>query len=331
VIIPIEASLKWHLNIKFEQEKKMKICFFGVGGVGGYFGALAVNHLNSQHEIHFVARGKHKDAICANGLTLKKNGGAEMINARPSICTDDVSELPVCDLIILSVKGYDLAEAALQIAKITDEGTVILPLLNGVDIYQRIRESLQKGIVLQSCVYVGTHIESPGIIYQKGGNCKILAGIDPQYPGFYPGSLLTLLEDSQIDFSWEAEKVSEEIWSKYMFIAAYGLVTAAFEKSMGQIFEDAELSLITKAIMLEIEQIARKRGVALSTDIVEKSLAKGAQFPYETKTSFQRDVESKGKINEGDLFAGTVIRYGKELGIAVTNTENVYQKLNDRF
>lgn len=311
----------------------MKICFFGVGGVGGYFGTLVTRKFGDVHEIYFIARGSHKDAICENGLTLKKDGAvgsAELINVTPTLCTDSIEDLPVCDMIILSVKSYDLANAARDISKIAGEKTIILPLLNGVDIYERIREHLHTGIVLQSCVWVGTHIESPGVIYQKGGSCKISAGIDPLFPYYYPGTLSALLKDSGIDFSWE-DDVSIPIWSKYIFIAPFGLVSAAYDKTLGEILEDAELSKVTRSIMIEIEGISKRLKIPLGQDIVETTLQKAKQFPPETKTSFQRDVESKGKINEGDIFGGTIIRLGQELRIPTPDTKKVYERLLRRF
>jgi len=303
----------------------MNVCFFGVGGVGGYFGALVTNKFKDVHDIHFIARGNHKEVICSKGLTLKKAGGEEIIVVTPKQCTDTIEKLPICDIIILSVKEYDLANAAKQISKIANEHTIILPLLNGVDIYDRIREHLKVGIVLPSCVYVGTHIESPGVIYQKGGSCKISIGKDPLHPDFYPESLLILLTDSGIDFSWEDE-VEISIWSKYMFIAAFGLVTATYKKTLGEILDSTELSRLTKAIMSEIEQIARKINISLGSDIVHTSFMKASQFPSETKTSFQRDVESKGRINEIDLFGGTLIRLSERYDISIPNTKNVYER-----
>jgi 2-dehydropantoate 2-reductase len=308
----------------------MKICFFGVGGVGGYFGTLVTKRFQKEHDIYFIARGAHKDVIIKNGLTLKKAGGNEIISVSPKLCTDKPEELPICDIIILSVKSYDLASVAKEISKISNDKTIILPLLNGVDIYDRIRDHLSKGIVLPSCVYVGTHIESQGIIFQKGGSCKISIGKDPAYPNFYPEPLLNLLKGSEIDFDWE-ENVEISIWSKFMFIAAFGLVTAAFNKTLGEILEDSELSKKTKSIMCEIYEIAHKLNIPLNQDIVETSFLKAKQFPYEAKTSFQRDVESKGKINEGDLFGGTLIRYGTKLDIATPESKNVFQKLLRKF
>lgn len=308
----------------------MKICFFGVGGVGGYFGALMVNKVINDNEIYFVARGKHLEQIKNKGLTLKKSGGEEEIVAHPSICTNSIDELPICDIIILSVKSYDLENASMQIQKISNENTVILPLLNGVDISSRIRNYLKTGKVLESCVYVGTHIESAGVIFQKGGSCNIFIGQDEKYPNFIPQKLLDLLEKSNINFKWE-DNVRKSIWNKYIFIAAYGLITATYDKTLGEIINDLKLSNLTKSIMQEIKDIALKLGVALDHDIVNISFEKAKQFPSEAKTSFQRDIESKGVINEGDIFGGTLIRYGKSLKLPTNNIETVYSKLISRI
>ncbi len=308
----------------------MKICFFGVGGVGGYFGTIITEKFNNEHDIYFVARGEHKAAIRANGLTLKKSGGKQTINVSPKKCTDNIDELPVCDIVFLSVKSYDLSNAAKSIQRISDEKTIILPLLNGVDIYERVRENLTTGIVLPSCVYIGTHIESPGIIFQKGGDGNIFIGKDPRLPDFYPDALLTLLKDANLNFKWQ-NNIEVPIWSKYMFIAAYGLVTATYDKTLGEILDTPELSQITQAIMHEIEQIARRINVPLNADIVETSFLKRKQFPYETKTSFQRDVESKGEKNEIDLFGAALIRYGEQYNIAIPNIKMVFSMFMEKW
>jgi 2-dehydropantoate 2-reductase len=306
----------------------MNICIFGVGGVGGYFGTLITRRFFGEHAIYFIARGNHKEAIIKNGLILKKESGEEVITVHPTSCTDTTSGIPVCDSIILSVKSYDLPGAVETIRPITGEHTVILPLLNGVDIYDRIRAILPTGIVLPACVYVGTHIEQPGVIFQKGGNCRICLGADPNHPDSIPEELLSLLRESNIHFSLE-EDVRIAIWSKFIFIAAYGLMTAAYDVPLGGILENALLSTTTLSIMTEITTIARKLNIPLPQESAAAAFEKAKLFPYDTKTSFQRDIEAKGSINEGDLFGGTIIRFGKELSVPVPATESVYTRLMD--
>lgn len=53
------------------------------------------------------------------------------------------------------------------------------------------------------------------------------------------------------------------------------------------------------------------------------------QWPFllETKTSFQRDVETKGRQSEWDLFRGPVLRYGHKFDIPADNTKETLDTL----
>jgi 2-dehydropantoate 2-reductase len=306
----------------------MNICFFGVGGVGGYYGALLTKYFNETGEgnTYFIARGKHKDAILEKGLLLKKEGGKEEILIKPYLCTDTVIDLPVFDMVVVSVKGYDLEDVTKKVSKISDRNTIILPLLNGADIYERMRQHLREGYILPSCVYLGTHIETPGVIFQKGGSCQISVGKDPLYPEFYPEKLINLFKKAGILIE-PFEDVNIEIWTKYIFIASFALVTANYNKTIGEVVNDEKLGIIVKNIMQEIALVANALKIALSPNIVETSFAKANQFPYETKTSFQRDVETKGRQSEWDLFGGTIIRYAEEFNIPANNTKEILDSL----
>ncbi len=79
--------------------------------------------------------------------------------------------------------------------------------------------------------------------------------------------------------------------------------------------------------MTEIAAIAHKKGVKLPEDIVEKSVNKAGNFSFEAKTSYQRDVEAKGRRNEGDLFGGTIVKMGKKYGVPTPVTERVYGEI----
>jgi len=303
------------------------VCIYGVGGVGGFFGGQIADYISkfdADKKVYFVARGAHLDKIKKDGLLLNTSENSTI--CKPHQATDNIENVPECDLVIVAVKGYDLDSAVKNIKSIIREDTVILPLLNGVDIYERIRNNLDKGIVLPACVYVGTHIEAPGIVTQKGGDGKILFGKDPRLSDFYPASLISFFEELELNFEWNDDPYPA-IWSKYMFITAFGLVTAGTDSTLGGIMESEGLKNNVFTIMEEIKSISLKKQIGLDDDIVEKSLNKAFKFPPETKTSFQRDVEKGGK-NEGDLFGGTVIRMGETLGIPIPKTKEIYGKIS---
>lgn len=302
------------------------ICIAGVGGLGGYFGGIIAREVarrkDSAGHVSFIARGDHLEEIRKEGLILNTVRGDRLI-CKPDLATDDVQRVPPPDLCLVCVKSYDLADMTERLSSIVTEHTVIIPLLNGVDIYERIRLRLKRGIVLPACVYIGTSIEQPGVVTQQGGTGIILCGNDPQAGDFNPETLQTFFDDMGLTFKWNDDPYPD-IWEKYVFIAGFGLVTAYSGKTIGGVFADDELRNTSRQIMEEIASIAMKRGVALPDDIVTQSLEKANNFPYETKTSYQRDVEAGRERNEGDLFGETIIAMGRQHGIATPVTERVY-------
>ncbi len=298
------------------------ICIYGVGGVGGYFGAKIIEgDKDKDLNVTFIARGKHLEAIKNNGLTLKTDD--RIINVRPNYATESINELGKIDLMLICVKSYDLDGVILNIKDKIKDDTVLIPLLNGVDIYERIRQNLEKGFVLPACVYVGPHIEDYGVVTQKGGDGKIVFGKDPRRDYYYPKEVMEFFEKLKINSSYQ-ENPYKEIWTKYMFIAAYGLVTAKTGKTLGEVLDDNGLLSDVERIMREIKLIADKKKISLDKDVIKNSIEKARSFPYETKTSLQRDVENPKKKNEGALFGETIIRFGKEYGIATEQTEKYY-------
>jgi len=43
-----------------------------------------------------------------NTINLRSKGGKEEVLIKPHLCTDTVNDLPICDIVVVSVKGYDL-------------------------------------------------------------------------------------------------------------------------------------------------------------------------------------------------------------------------------
>ncbi|MEX1298127.1 MAG: 2-dehydropantoate 2-reductase [Desulfotignum sp.] len=313
-----------------KQKKIHSICIYGTGGIGGFFGAKIAHTCNHDHTLDydcfFVARGDHLRAIRQNGITLISDQKA--ITGVPAAATDDMNDLPDPDLIVVCVKSYDLDDAVKAMAPKIHAHTIILPLLNGADIYERIRKNIHTGVILPACVYVGTHIQSPGVIYQSGGDGRILFGADPKYDRFDPKPVTDFFDAMQINYQWRTDPYPD-IWSKYLFIAAFALVTVFYNKTIGEVAADPEAAQTAREIMGEIYAIATARGVQLPEHVISQQLAVAGRFPYETKTSFQRDVASKGRVNEGDLYGGTILRQGLELGVPTPVTRSVYAAIQE--
>ncbi len=315
-----------------QQHSVHRICniaVIGVGGVGGYFGGKLCKLLreNTGCIVSFLARGEHLRAIQQDGLLIHSDDG-DLI-CKPSLATGDFHQLPPPDLCLLCVKEFDLASALSRLCPLIRDHTVILPLLNGVDIPARVRRLIPNGILLPACVYVGTHIERPGVIAQKGGACKILFGPDPLHPQFSPDEILQLFGRARIKCEWTTD-IQVEIWKKFVFICAFGLVTAAFDKTVGQVLDNDTFRTDAENIINETIQLAGAAGVRLPPDTANAALFKARSFPHEAKTSFQRDFERSDRKDERDLFAGSMLRLAGQLRVLIPATQRVAAVLEKR-
>jgi len=303
------------------------VCVYGIGGVGGYFGGRIAHKIskgNRAVQVYFIGRGEHLKAIQQQGLNLITE--KEEFICFPNIATDNIRHIPTPDLYLLCVKRYDLDNAVASISKNISADTIILPLLNGVDIYESIRTNLQKAIVSPACVYISSNIEKPGTIRQRGANKHIIFGKDPRYLNYNYEYLIKFFNEMGISNTWY-DNPYPAIWEKYIFIAAFSLMTAYSGKTIGGVLADDKLKSMTENIMKEVVLVGKTKNIDFKQDVVEKTLQKVQNFPYETKTSFQRDYEKGNSRNEGDIFGGTLIRLAKEYNVPIPTITKVYREL----
>src|ERR671916_3154577 len=111
----------------------MRALVVGAGGTGGYFGGLLAR---AGHDVTFIARGAHLDALRTRGLTVESRLAGTF--TLPVRATDDPGELGPVDLILFCVKTYDTDAAAASIRPLIGPETMLLSLQNGVDNEERI-------------------------------------------------------------------------------------------------------------------------------------------------------------------------------------------------
>ena len=148
---------------------KKNIVVIGLGGVGGYFG-FKINQYNegvNGFHISFVARNQTHDIVSKNGLTLLSPEHPNSIT-KPNEIIQNISEIKNPDLVLICVKEYDLENVCNQLKNVLSPETILLPLMNGVDIYDRVRKIITTNTILPACVYVASHKKEKGIVEHKG-------------------------------------------------------------------------------------------------------------------------------------------------------------------
>ncbi|MGH2665980.1 ketopantoate reductase family protein [Flavobacterium sp.] len=310
--------------------KAKNITVIGLGGVGGYFGFKLAqqNKNNPENQITFVARGETYETVKNNGLTLLSEEHSEA-TVQPDRLIDNLSDIEeLADLIFICVKEYDLENVCHQIKNKVTDTTILVALMNGADIYDRIRKIITAGTILPACVYVASHNKAKGIVEHKGSTGKIIIGKDPHHKNTDIDWVISLLKDSKADITYKDDNFAD-IWTKFFFIASFGMVSARYNKSIGQICEEGPLKQRATKIMEEIKAITDGLSIGVPPDIIEKTFEKAASFPPATPTSLQLDVNAGKENNELDLFAGAIISYGTKLNTDTSETQLISTEIKN--
>jgi 2-dehydropantoate 2-reductase len=111
----------------------MKILIYGAGAVGGYLGARLVLAGN---DVTLIARDFTAKTISASGLSLTENGQTVLTRpkAAASMAHAFMEEEVSYDLIIMSMKAYDLAPALDPLIAFCPEPPLIIAVQNGIDV-----------------------------------------------------------------------------------------------------------------------------------------------------------------------------------------------------
>ena len=304
-----------------------RILIVGLGGVGGYYGGmLARKYTDSKEvEIYFLARGAHLEKVKENGLTIIAEN--ETFVVHPKLATDNATEISIVDIAIITPKSYDLTTTIEQIKPCIGTQTVILPLLNGVDISDRIRKMLPNTEVWDGCVYIVGRLKEPGVVQSSGGVHDLFFGNDKS-----ESIKLQQLEKIMLNAGIKANysrNIRMIIWRKFIFISTSATLTSYFNVGFRDLLTDYDRKETTLKLINEVVQLAQAEGVVFENDIIETTIKHLERLPFGTTSSMHSDF-TNGRRTELETLTGIVIELGKKLGIETPEYEKVYTflKLN---
>ncbi|MEK6754879.1 MAG: ketopantoate reductase family protein [Bacteroidota bacterium] len=298
----------------------MRFLVFGTGGVGGFFGAKLAH---AGEDVWFIARGKHLEALKAEGLHIKSTAGDFTIPSGKM--THDLSHVGTADVVLFCVKSYDTERAARQIASILHENSIVLCLQNGVNNEEKIERIITRGTVYGGVAYISARITAPGVITESGGFQRIVFG-----PLRGPiGDRALQIQRSFVQAGVKCDvrdDVVKEIWKKYIFIASMGSFTALSRLTQGEILANRHTLALVFDAMREVQEIAWKLGVDVEP-LDEAKVTEGLKrFDSDTRSSLYYDLVNE-KPMEIEALNGNVVQLGQELGVPTPIHRVIYTTL----
>ena len=276
----------------------MQVAVIGAGAVGCYYGGLL---LRAGHDVTFIGRQPHVDAINAHGLLLDTRIFNGHLRAKAAT---DTTALASPDLVLVCVKSADTEQAGRSLAGHLQPETSVLSLQNGVDNAPRLA-AVTGHAVIPVVVYVGSEMAGPGHVrHHGGGDLAIGASAASK-------ALAQTLQAAGIRTTI-ADDIDRTLWSKLSSTAPSTRFPRWLIFPTDRCWKSRAQGCRHKRGAGSFA-VARACGVSMPDDILAQILKIPAAMPNQ-KSSTAQDL-ARGKPSEIDFLNGYVVRKGAEFGI----------------
>jgi 2-dehydropantoate 2-reductase len=301
----------------------VRFAILGSGAVGGYYGARLAQ---SGHDVTFIARGAHLEAIRDRGLEIRSPMlGDFTVRARAE---EDTSRLGAVDVVIVAVKAYDNETALPMVRPMLGPGSSVLTLQNGVDSVNELAALVGEEPVIGGTTYIATALSRPGVIEQTGTHRRVVFG---EVFGALPrlSERVQRIHDALVAADVQSEAVPDgriPIWDKFIFLVALAGFTGASRLPIGPLWNDPGIQAQFLEGCREIERVARAEGVDVAPDVLERIKAYIGGIPGSMRSSLLIDL-SQGKRIEVEALLGSVVRRASRAGVPVPIISTLYAVL----
>ena len=297
----------------------MRIAIMGSGGLGGYFGGMLAR---AGEDVHFIARGAHLEAMRSNGLTVKTSTVGDF--TIPVNATDDPSEIGIVDLVMMCVKTYATEDAVELIRPVIGSDTMIVSPQNGIENEGKIGQLIGDEHVLGCLVYVGSKIESPGVIKEILSKDFTIGELDGKSTPRLE-TLVKTLEKAGLQAKASSD-INADIWGKFLAIGSYSAVSCVTRVPMGTIKAHPETLELFWGALDEGIALAGAAGVALPEGYKETMQGMMVGVPPTHRASMYHDFAAGKPIELEDL-VGVIVRLGEKHGVPTPLNGAMYAAL----
>ncbi len=274
----------------------------GPGGVGGFIAAALTR---ADQRVTVIARESTAKLIKREGITVESVRLGSFV-ARPRARA--TLDFPA-DILFVATKATALPEALARIA-VTPE--LVVPLLNGIDHLELLRERFGPDRVAAATIRIDSDRPSPGHVVNPSSMLLVeLAADDPEVAAKLP-LVAAALDSAEVPARIGGSE-KQVMWSKLVRLNALASTTSASGRTIGFIREDPEWRAALTACIEEGVAVAAADGAG-SID-GPATLAELDAAHATLASSMLRDLQA-GRTPELDAIQGSVLRAAARLGIA---------------
>lgn len=280
----------------------MRFLILGAGGLGGYFGGRLIA---AGADVSFLVRPGRAALLAARGLVVRSPAGD--LALPPPRCVDAATVRPDYDVVVLSCKAYDLADAMDAIAGAVGPDTVILPLLNGLDHIDALLARFGAARVLGGLCQISAALGSDGAVEHYTPLHNLFFGELDGRRSARVARIAEIFAACNFD-SRASDDIRQEMWEKWCTIASLAGVTCLMRAAIGDIVEAGGAGFALD-LFAECCAIARFNGHAPGDAAQARTVAMLTTPASPMTASMCKDILRGARV-EADHIVSALLRRG---------------------
>ena len=285
----------------------MRILILGAGATGGYFGGRLAE---SGADVTFMVRPARAARIASDGLRIRSPEGD--FHGPVATVTAETSAAPY-DLILLSCKAYDLDQAIAAITPAVGVGSTILPLLNGLNHFERLDAAFGAERVLGGLCHIAATLDADGTVLHTNRLHSLTFGERTGGTSARVESIAGIFAAARFA-SRVSPDVTQDSWEKFAFLTALAASTCLMRANVGAIVSTRDGDAIIRELFDECQAVAAAFGRPMRPKPIENGLAYLTGPGTDSTASMMRDIEAGQRV-EANHIVGDLLRRAESKGL----------------
>ncbi|MEN7972550.1 MAG: putative 2-dehydropantoate 2-reductase [Verrucomicrobiota bacterium] len=301
---------------------KRQIAIIGTGAVGGYYGALLQK---AGFDLHYLLHRDYEH-VRQHGLIIESANGDFTL---PKVAAyDNPQKMPRCDVAIVALKTTENHLLPGILPHVLKDDGMVLTLQNGLGAEESIAESIGAGRTLGGLCFLCSNKIAPGHI------CHIDYGLitlgeyraDGRPGGITPR--LQQLADDLESAGISAKAIGDLLlarWKKLVWNIPFNGLSVTRNAMTDQLLKEAKSRDLCVALMNEVAMASAACARPIDQAFLDKMIADTERMkPYAPSMKLDFD---RGRPMEIESIYGYPLRAAKDAGVAMPETEKLYNEL----
>ncbi len=251
----------------------MKYAIIGSGAIGIYYGGLLAK---AGKEVHFLLRSDYEH-VKEHGFQVDSCDGSYCL---PKVNAHNTTEtMPVCDVVIVSLKTTANNRLPQMLRPITSENTLVLLIQNGIGVEADLQAAMPQLQLAAGVAFICTLKTKPGYINHMGlgrllvasYSCRDMEKLNAMVDEMVSVGLRVKTAPSYIDMRWQ-----KAVWN----MTFNGMTAAYNAPSAPSLLQDEDTKRTIRAMMSEIVAAANACGASgVTEDYADQMMEMTAKMP----------------------------------------------------